>query len=133
MGKREMSAFAAESRGKVRRLAVKLQFRTLSGKPDDLNILPGHAVAQPGSDGLHSGLLGGEAGGQALRGVGLGHAVSQLGGSENALEKTLTKALYGSLNPLHFSDVNPSPYNHLALYAKVSYGRVPASKTGLIY
>src|SRR5438270_12017016 len=119
-----MSALTAESRGKLRRLAVKLQYGTLAGQPDDLYILPCYAVSQPGSDGLHPGLFGGKAGRQALRSIGLGHAVPQLGGSENALKKTLAKALYGSLNPLHFSDVNPSPYNHLALYAKVPYGWV---------
>ena len=48
------------------------------------------------------------------------------------LQKTVAKALYRSLNPAHFSDVNSSPYNHLGLYAKVSYRWLCVSKPRLI-
>ena len=47
VGKREMRAFAAESRGKLCCLAVKLQNWTLSGQPKHLHVLPGYAVAKP--------------------------------------------------------------------------------------
>jgi hypothetical protein len=133
VGKREMSVLAAEPRGKLRSLAVKLQNGTLAGQAKDLYILPRDAVAQPGPDGLHAGLLGGKAGRQTLRGVGLAHAVPDLGGSEDTLKKTVAKALDSGLNPAYLSDVNPSPYNHLGLCAKVSYRWLPGSKPSLIY
>jgi hypothetical protein len=128
-----MSALAAESRGKLCRLAVKLQYGTLAGQPQDLNILPGNAVAQPGPNGFHSGFLGGEAGCQTLCGIGFAHAVAYLSGSKDTLKKAVTKALDSAPYPVYLSDVNPSPYNHLGLYAKVSYRWLQASKAGLIY
>src|SRR4051812_16079742 len=80
MAQREMTALAAESRGELRRLAMKLQNWTLPRQANDLDILPGYAVAQPGTDGLHSGFLGGKAGRQTLCGVGFAHAIPDLGG-----------------------------------------------------
>src|SRR5689334_10370970 len=115
-----MGTLAAESRGKLCRLAVKFQNGTLAGHAKRFHILPGNAVAQPGTDGLHSGFLGGKAGGQALRGIVLAHAVADLSGGEYALEKTRAKTLHGGLDPPHFGDVNPSPYYHLRPHAKVS-------------
>jgi hypothetical protein len=112
---------------------MKLQNGTLAGQADNLYILPGDTVMQPGSDGLHTGFLGGKAGGQTFSGVGFAHAVAYLSGSEDTLKKAVTKALDSGLYPVNLSDVNPSPYNHLGLYAKVSYRWLPASKAGLIY
>ena len=132
MGERKMCALAAQSSCELCGLAVKLQNWTLARQAKDLNIVPGNAVAQPGPDRLHPGLLGGKAGCQTLRGVRFAHAVSDLGGSENTLKKTRAKALYSGLNPVYFSDVNSSPYNHLGLYAKVSYRSLRVSKPSLI-
>jgi hypothetical protein len=126
-----MSALAAESRGKLRRPSVKFQHRALAGKPNDLNILPGNAVAQAGSNGLHAGFLGSKAGRQALSGIGLARTVPDLRGSEYTPQKTVAKALYGSLNAIHFDDVNSRPYNHLGLIAKVSYRWLRVSNRGL--
>jgi len=121
MGKREMRALAAQSSGELCRLAIKFQNGTLAGQAKHFDILPGNAVAQPGADGLHSGFLGGKAGGQALRGIGLAHAIADLSGGEDAPEKTLAKTLHGGLDPRHFADVNPCPYYNLGPHAKVSY------------
>src|ERR1041385_369276 len=121
MGQREMCALAAEPRGELCRLAAEFQNRTLSGHAKHLDILPGDPMAQAGADGLHSGFLGGKAGGQALRGIRLAHAVADLGGGEDAPEKTLAKTLHGVLDPPHLGDVNPCSYYHLRPHAKVSY------------
>src|SRR5690349_11713735 len=121
VGKREVCALAAQPRGELRRLAMELQNGTLSGHAKHFHILPGHAVAQPGADGLHSGFLGGKAGGQALCGIWLAHTVANLGGGEDTPEKSVAKTLHGGLNSLHFGDVNPCPYYHLRPHAKVSY------------
>jgi hypothetical protein len=131
VGKREMSALAAESRGKFRRPAVKLQNWTLPGQAKNLNIVPGNPMAQAGADGLHSGFLGGKAGRQTLSGVRLAHTVPDLSRCEYPMQKTVAKALHGGLNPAYFTDVNSSPYNHLGLYAKVSYRWLRLSKPSL--
>jgi hypothetical protein len=132
MGQREMGALAAESRGKLCGLAVELQNWTLAGQPKDLNVVPCNAVAQAGANGFHSSFFGGKAGRQTLCGVRLAHTVPDLGGSEHPTQKTVAKALYGGLNPVYLTDVNSSPYNHLGLYAKVSYRWLCVSKPKLI-
>src|SRR5215467_1823530 len=124
VGKREVCALAAEAFGELSRLAIEFQNGTLSGHAKHLYILPGDTMAQAGSDGLHSGFLGGKSGGQALSGIGLAHAVADLSGGEDAPEKTLAKTLHGGLDPPHFGDVNPSPYYHLRPHTKVSYRSV---------
>jgi hypothetical protein len=112
---------------------VKLQHWALAGQPDYLDILPSYAVAQPGTDGLHSGFLGGKAGCQALCGVGFAHAIPDLSRGEDTPQKSVTKALDGGLNAADLGDVNSCPYNHLGLPAKVSYRSLRASKPSLIY
>jgi hypothetical protein len=126
VGKREMCTLAAEPLGELCRLAAEFQNRPLPGHAKHLNILPGNTVAQAGTNGFHSGLFGGKAGGQALRGIGFAHAIADLSGGEDAPEKTLTKTLHGGLDPPHFGDVNSSPYYHLRPHAKVSYRLVAA-------
>jgi hypothetical protein len=133
VGKRKMSPLASKPRSELRRLSVKLQNWTLPRQANNLNVLPSYAVAQPGSYGLHSGFLGGKAGRQTLSGVGFAHAIPDFGGGEDTVQKSVTKALYGTLNPAHFGDVNSCPYNHLGLCAKVSYRWLCASKPKLIY
>jgi hypothetical protein len=132
MGQREMSALAAEPRGELCGLTVKLQNWTLAGQPQDLNIVPGNAMAQASANGLHSGFLGGKAGRQTLCGVGLAHTVPDLRRGKHPTQKAIAKALQGGLNPVYLTDVNSSPYNHLALYAKVSYRWLCVSKPSLI-
>jgi hypothetical protein len=127
-----MSTLATESRGKLCRSAMKLQHGTLAGQPDNLYILPGYAATQSCPNGFHSGFLGGKAGGQTLCGVGLTRAVADLGGCENTIQKTAAKALYRSFNPAYFGNVNSSPYNHLGIFAKVSYRWLRVSKPRLI-
>jgi len=129
---RKVSALAAQSRGELCRFAMELQNWTLAGQPNDLNVVPGNAMAQAGANGLHSGFFGGKAGRQALSGVGLAHTVPDLRGSEHPTQKTVAKALQGGLNPVYLTDVNSSPYNHLGLYAKVSYRWLCVSKPRLI-
>src|SRR6266853_6017517 len=113
VGKREMCALATESLGKLRRFTAKFQNRTLPGHAQHLHILPGDPVAQAGTDGLHSGLLGGKAGRQTFSGIDLAHAVTDLRRGEDTLEESVAKTLHGGLYPPHFGDVNPSPYYHL--------------------
>lgn len=116
-----MGPLAAQAVGELCRLAAEFQIGTLAGQADDLHILPGHAVAQAGSDSFHACLFGGKSGGQAFRGVGLGQAIMELRRGENTSQETLPEPLDRGLDARDFSDVNSCAYNHLARHAKVSY------------
>jgi len=116
-----MDALAAEAVGVFQGLAGEANGGALAGETDDLDVVPGDAVAQAGSDGLEAGFFGGKAGGQAFGGVGLGQAIAELFRGKNTAKEALPKALYGGLDPGDFGDVNSCAYNHLRRYAKVSY------------
>src|SRR5579859_3212105 len=94
MRQRKVDALAAEAVGVLKGLAAEAQGGALAGQADDLNVLPGDAVAQAGADGLETGLFGGKAGGQAFGRVGPGQAVAQLSRGEDPVKKTVSKALH---------------------------------------
>ena len=113
MSKGKVRLPATKPRGELSRLATEANPRTAPGMANDFNILPGNPMAKTGSNGLHSGLLGGKPSRQTFSEVELGKAVFDLCRGENPGQKTVSKALHGGLDPGHFGDVNSCPYNHL--------------------
>jgi cold shock protein len=123
-----MNALAAEAIRVLERFAGEADRGALAGEADDLDIVPGDAVAQAGADGFEASLLGGKAGGQTFSCVRLAQTVVQLLRGENPGKKTLPKALHGGLDAVNFSDVNSCAYNHLARSAKAAHAWLQDSK-----
>jgi hypothetical protein len=128
-----MGALASQAGRKLRRLAAEFQSGTMAGKTDDLNVMPGNAMAQPRSNGLHSGLLRSKTGRQTLGGIWLPQTVPDFGWREYPLKKTVTKTLDSGFDAIHLRDVNSCAYNHLRLCSKVSYRVLIKSKVYLIF
>jgi hypothetical protein len=90
-----------------------------SGMAYYFHVLPGDSQVQSGANGLHSGLFGGEPGGQPFRRIGLGKTVFDLIWGEHPSQKSVTKAFHRSRNPGYLSDVNSCAYNHLTAFTSV--------------
>jgi hypothetical protein len=65
-----------------------------------------------GSEGLHSGFLGGESRSEALYAVGLRIAVADLGFGKDSAQEAITEADDGRLDTWYFRYVNASADNH---------------------
>jgi hypothetical protein len=85
---------------------MKAEGRPSAGFADDLDLKPADAVADAGSQGLGSRLLGGKAGGKALGGVALAQAVGLLSGGVNAVEKAAAVAIHGLLDAPDLSQID---------------------------
>src|SRR6266705_482732 len=79
----------------------------------DFDIAPGNAALPSCADGFEGGLFGGKAGRVSLDPVGLGIAVADFGGGEDALQKALAKALNGAPDAGDFDDVNAGADDHV--------------------
>src|SRR5262249_28600305 len=110
----EVGSGAAETRCELGGLTAEAQLGALPRNPHYLHVLPGYAMAQAGTDGLHGCLFGGKPGRQALLWIRLTGAVMNLRRRKNPFEEALSKALYHSLDPGHLGNINSRTYNHLA-------------------
>src|SRR5258705_11809615 len=93
-------------------LAVELDGWPLPFRANDFNIAPADAVIPPCAQGLHSGLLGGKAGGVTFVAAGFALAVLDLAVGVYAMEKPLAEALDRFSNARHFGDVHSRADNH---------------------
>ena len=104
----------AKARGKLGSAAVETQAGAAAGLAGDFNFEPGDAVADAGSKSLGGGFLGGEAGGEAFRGVALAQAIGLLQRRLDAVQKAVAKAADRPLNAHDFGDVNSRADEHVA-------------------
>jgi hypothetical protein len=109
----KMRSLAPQASSKLGELSGKSKGRPATRLSNDLKVVPCDAMAQAGSNGLHSRLFGSKASRQTLGSIRLGSAVAYLFGGKNAVQEAVTKALYGSPDPGHLSQVNSCAYNHL--------------------
>lgn len=79
--------------GDFRRGVVKCETGFASGRDDDFDIGPGDAIAPAGADGFERGFFTGKASGEVFDSAFAGGCVGLLGGSEDAIKKTLAMAL----------------------------------------
>jgi hypothetical protein len=105
VGEREGETADAEACGDLGGAAVEMELGSLAGATADFELAPVDAAADAGAEGLGSGLLGSEAGGEALCIVLLRHAVGDLAGGVDAGEEGFTEALVAALDALYFDEV----------------------------
>jgi hypothetical protein len=112
MGEGEMSLFAPQRRCDLGGATMVAQLRTLPGQSDDLYVLPGDPAPQPGADGLHPRLFGGEAGSQPLGGIRLPGTVADLFRGEDPVEEAFAVPIQRLLDSGYFRDIDPGAHNH---------------------
>lgn len=119
MGEREVNLPRAEAVGFARGLTGQAQGGLSGGQVDDLDIFPGDAPGESGTDGFHQGLLGSEAGGEALMTVGFAEGVGDFGVGVDALQEAFAESLVSLLDPRHFGQVRSNRKNHSFIVAQV--------------
>jgi hypothetical protein len=113
MGQGQRNVHDPESPGYVQSATGKVEGGSLTGLAADLDFSPGDAVLDAGTEGFGSGLLGGEAGGEAFGGVAaLEAAVGNFGWGEDTVEEAISEALDGSGNSVNLDHVNSGADEH---------------------
>ncbi len=112
VGQRERYIFRAEPGCDGGSLPVKLNGGTLALGPHHLNIAPADAVTPSCTERLHASLFGGEACGIALAAVGSSFAISNFASGEDALKKSVAKALDAFADAGNFGDVHSRAQDH---------------------
>ena len=112
MGEGKGGMSDAHARGSLGGAAVEPEIRPSPGRADDFDFQPVHALADPCPEGLGSRLLGGEAGGEAFRGIVSAYAISLLGRGVYAIQKPGSEAIQGALDAIDFYQVNARADDH---------------------
>lgn len=113
MAEREVHSFAPQSRGKLSRFTGKAKLRSAARLAYHFQVVPCNPVPQARTYSLHSRLFGGKTSRQALGGIHLGSAVSDLFRSKDTGQKAVAKALHSSPDPAYLNHINSCAYNHL--------------------
>lgn len=92
--------------------AVKTQRRPAARLAGYLDFEPVHTTADASAKSFCAGLFGCEARSQTFRGPALAQAIGLLSGGINAVQKTLTKALDGLLDPGNLDQIDTTTNNH---------------------
>jgi hypothetical protein len=94
------------------RSAAEAQFRTPACPTDHFDLVKGHALTQPGSEGLEARFLGGESRSERLRPVGTTGAHRALFPSEDLFLEPAIALGQRSRDPLDRDDVQPDTHDH---------------------
>src|ERR1700758_187717 len=112
VGKGEGHVPDSEALGDFPGTSGEVQVWPAAGLAADLQFLPRDAMLDAGAEGLGSCLLGGKSSREALGAVLFVLAVSDLPGSEDPREKTLSKALNRLRNAVDFDHIDAGSDEH---------------------
>ena len=123
MANGECSLRSSDSGGHLGGAAVKKQRGPAALRPDNLDLQPVHTPADPRSQCLGPGFLGGKARRQAFGRIALPKTIGLLGLGENTVKKAPSISIHGFLDSPDLNHIDAASHDHDA-YEAISWGRL---------
>jgi hypothetical protein len=108
----QTDVLGSQALGMLARRAMENDYRSSARRPRHFDIAPAHASAPSGAQGFHGRLFGSKSCGVPLNRVTVTFAVSDLSGSEDALEETPAMPSDGFTDPGNLFHIYTQPENH---------------------
>lgn len=132
MGERDRGVIHSQFLRELGRHAVEHDRRTSPGLPLNLDVAPAYAVIPSSTQRFHARFLGGKTSREPFHAVGFRLAIADFSLGEDALQKTVTKALDRGSHARHFDDIDAGSYDHVSKNNIVASGTNRAASKQLI-